>query len=212
MYTEQEDCMYYITLHNEDYRHPAMPAGAERGIVRGMYRLSSKQAEDGRPKVQLFGSGALLREALRAQDILLDRYRISSNVGSVTSYTELRREAQSVERWNLLHPLAPPRRSYLQEALAGEEGPYIATSDNVRAVAEQISPYLSGGLFALGTDGLGRSENRGPLRRHFEVDAECVTVAALSQLVRRGHCDQQCLARAIAELGIDPEKADPLTA
>ena len=212
MYTEQEDCMYYITLHNEDYRHPAMPEGAERGIVKGIYKLSEKSAGEGRPKVQLLGSGALLREALRAQDILLEKYQISSNVWSVTSYTELAREAQAVERWNLLHPLEEQRKSFLEEALAGETGPFISTSDNVRAVAEQVSAYLPGGLYALGTDGLGRSENRAPLRRHFEVDAECVTVAALSQLVRQGHCDRNCLAKAIQDLGIDPEKVDPMTA
>jgi len=212
MYTEQEDCMYYITLHNEDYRHPAMPEGAERGIVKGIYKLSEKSAGEGRPKVQLLGSGALLREALRAQDILLEKYQISSNVWSVTSYTELAREAQAVERWNLLHPLEEQRKSFLEEALAGETGPFISTSDNVRAVAEQVSAYLPGGLYALGTDGLGRSENRAPLRRHFEVDAECVAVAALSQLVRQGHCDRNCLAKAIQDLGIDPEKVDPMTA
>ncbi len=212
MYAEQEDCMYYITLQNEAYHHPAMPEGAERGIVKGMYKLSHKSAGEGRPQVQLFGSAALLREALRAQDILLEKYQISSNVWSVTSYTELAREAQAVERWNLLHPLEEPRKSYLDEVLAGESGPFISTSDNVRAVAEQISNYIPGGLYALGTDGLGRSENRAPLRRHFEVDAECVVVAALSRLVQQGHCDRQCLAKAIQDLGVDPDKADPMTA
>jgi len=212
MYTEQEDCMYYITLQNEVYHHPSMPEGAERGIVKGMYKFNHKSAGEGRPQVQLLGSAALLREALRAQDILLEKYQISSNVWSVTSYTELAREAQSVERWNLLHPLEEQRVSYLAEVLAGEDGPFISTSDNVRAVSMQIDAYVPGGLYALGTDGLGRSENRAPLRRHFEVDAECVVVASLAQLVKRGHCDRQCLARAIQDLGVDPDKVDPLTA
>ena len=212
MYQEQEDCMYYITLQNEAYRHPAMLEGIERGIVKGMYKLHHKSAGEGRPQVQLLGSGALLREAIRAQEILAEKYQVSSNVWSVTSYTELSREAQSVERWNLLHPLEAQRQSYLSEVLTGEEGPFISTSDNVRAVAKQIDAYVPGGLYALGTDGLGRSENRAPLRRHFEVDAECVVVASLAQLVERGQFDRQQLAQAIQDLGIDPEKADPLTA
>jgi pyruvate dehydrogenase E1 component len=190
---------------------PAMPAGNEEGIIRGMYRVSSVDA-DGRDRVQLFGSGAILREALRAQQILAEKYRIASDVWSVTSYTQLRRDAQECERWNMLNPDEPPRVPYVAQMLAGATGPCIAASDYVRALAEQISPWVPGGMFALGTDGMGRSESRGALRRHFEVDAEFITLAALYQLKKQGKCDGQCVAKAVQELAIDPAKQSALYA
>src|SRR5262249_42115445 len=157
-------------------------------------------------KVQLFGSGPILRESLRAQQILAEKYDISSTAWSVTSYSLLRRDAQSCERWNLLHPNETPQKSYLEKVLEGEQGPFIASSDYQRAVSEQISPWVPGGLYALGTDGLGRSDLRENLRRHFEVDAENIVVAALRQLSLQGKCDKACVARAIKDLGIDAEK------
>ncbi|MEX0979216.1 MAG: pyruvate dehydrogenase (acetyl-transferring), homodimeric type [Pirellulales bacterium] len=212
MYEDLEDALYYITVYNENYRHPPMPKGVEEGIIRGIYKFSTTDAGKGRPKVQLFGSGAILREALRAQEILAERYQVSSNVWSVTSYTELARDAQAADRHNMLHPTAKPHKSYLERVLEGQEGPFISASDYVRALAEQIGPYVPGGLFALGADGFGRSEDRESLRRHFEVDAESITVAALYQLSKRGQVEPKCAAAAIKELGIDPEKINPARA
>ncbi|HEX5444851.1 MAG TPA: pyruvate dehydrogenase (acetyl-transferring), homodimeric type, partial [Pirellulales bacterium] len=209
MYEDLEDAIYYITVYNENYRHPPMPEGVAEGIIRGMYKFSSVDAGAKRPKVQLFGSGALVRETIRAQQILAEKYQVSSNVWSVTSYTELARDAQAVERHNLLHPTATPRKSYIENALAGEQGPFVSVSDYVRAVAEQISPFVPGGLYAMGTDGFGRSADREGLRRHFEVDAEHITVAALYRLSKCGQIETKCVAAAIKELGIDPEKANP---
>jgi pyruvate dehydrogenase E1 component len=211
LYEDNETAMYYITLQNETYEMPEMPSGCEEGIIRGMYKVSSVNAK-GPHRVQLFGSAAILLQALRAQELLAEKYDIASDVWSVTSYTELRRDAQECKRWNLLHPTQPPRVSYVERALEGVTGPCISASDYVRAHAEQVSEWVPGGLYALGTDGMGRSESRGALRRHFEVDAECITLAALYQLKDRGECDGQCVANAIKELGIDPEKQSALYA
>ncbi len=212
MYEQGVEAMYYITLHNENYTMPAMPEGSADGIVRGMYHCSNVDAGSGKPRVQLFGSGAILREALRAQKILAEKYQVSSDVWSVTSYKELRRDAQATERWNMLHPGEKPRKAYVETLLEGREGPFIASSDNVRLVAEQIDPWIPGGLYALGTDGLGRSELRAHLRRHFEVDAECITLAALTQLARRDKFPRTELKKVVSTLGIDPEKVDPFVA
>jgi pyruvate dehydrogenase E1 component len=212
MYEQGEDAIYYLTVENEPYVHPAMPEGVEEGILKGIYKFGTKDAGAGRPHVQLFGSGAILREALRAQDILAEKYQVSSTVWSVTSYTELRRDAGAAERWNLLHPAEKPRQGYLETLLAGEKGPFIAASDYVRAVSEQVSPWVPGGLYVLGTDGMGRSETRPTLRRHFEVDAETITVAALYRLAAEKKFTKADVGKAIADLGIDPEKIDPLKA
>ena len=212
LYEDNETAMYYITLHNENYEMPEMPTGCEEGIIRGMYKFSSIDAAGGKHRVQLFGSGAILRHALKAQSILAEKYQISSDVWSVTSYNELRRDAQECKRWNLLHPTQLPRVSYVERALEGVEGPCVAASDNVRILAEQISEWVPGGLYALGTDGMGRSESRGALRRHFEVDAEFITLATLYQLNKQGKGDVQCVANAVKDLGIDPEKISALYA
>jgi pyruvate dehydrogenase E1 component len=195
---------------------PEMPPGCEEGIIRGMYRVSTVNigepaSADGQ-RIQLFGSGAILREALRAQQILAEKYQISSDVWSVTSYTQLRRDAQECERLNMLYPHEPARVPYVTHALAGADGPVIAASDYVRALAEQVSPYIQGGLFALGTDGMGRSESRATLRRHFEVDAEFITLASLYQLKKQGKRDAAAVAQAIKDLGIDPAKISALYA
>ena len=165
MYHLREDAMYYITIENENYPMPAMPKGVEEGIIEGIYKLSSLNAGSRKPKIQLFGSGAILRETLRAQQLLAEKYDISSDVWSVTSYKELRRGAQSAERWNFLHPGKKPRKSYLEKTLKGEKGPFLAASDYVQAVPELIARWVPGGLTVLGTDGFGRSDTREALRR-----------------------------------------------
>jgi pyruvate dehydrogenase E1 component len=212
LYEEGETAIYYLTAYNEAFTMPAMPAGVEEGIIKGIYKLSSREVKPGAPRVQLFGSGSILRSALEAQQLLAERFGVASDVWSVTSYTELRRDAQSCARWNMLHPELPPRKSYLESVLQGVTGPYIAASDYVRAVSEQLTPWIPGDYFVLGTDGMGRSDERSELRRHFEVDGPFITLASLHQLSRRGQCPAQTVARAIRDLGIDPEKADPLWA
>jgi pyruvate dehydrogenase E1 component len=212
LYEENETAIYYLTLENEPYDMPKMPAGVEEGIVKGMYRLQSATPDATAAKVQLLGSGAILRETLRAQEILASQFGVASDVWSVTSYTQLRREAQEARRWNMLHPTKTPRSSYLEEATAGAEGPFVAASDYMRALAEQISPWLPGGLFAMGTDGMGRSETRQVLRRHFEVDAECIVLAALWRLSQDDQVARKTVAQAIKKLKIDPEKQSALYA
>ncbi|HZZ71857.1 MAG TPA: pyruvate dehydrogenase (acetyl-transferring), homodimeric type [Pirellulales bacterium] len=212
MYELCEDAIYYITIGNENYEMPAMPKGCEAGIIQGMYKLSTVQAGSGKKHLQLFGSGAILREVLRAQKILAEQHQLSSTVWSVTSYKQLWVDAQACRRWNILHPTETPRKSYLEKTLAGEEGVYVAASDNVRGLPQLIDPWIPGGLFALGTDGFGRSEDRAHLRRHFEVDAESIVVGALYRLAEEGQFQMADVAKAIANLGIDPEKLDPYTA
>ena len=189
---------------------PEMPEGCEEGIVRGMYQITSRNA--GEDRVQLFGSGPILRESLRASELLADQFGISSDVWSVTSYTQLRREAQECQRWNMLNPGKKPRKSYLEEQLDGVDEPVIAASDYICALAEQIAPWIPGGMIALGTDGMGRSESRQALRRHFEVDAESITLAALNQLVQQDKFDKKKLPKVIKQLEIDPNKASALYA
>jgi pyruvate dehydrogenase E1 component len=210
MYQEQEDRFYYITLYNENYVQPAMPEGSREGILKGIYRF--KAAENREARVHLFGSGPILNEALRAQQMLAERYQIAADVWSVTSYNELRREALRVERWNRLHPGEPPARPYIQTALEGSEGPIIAATDYMKIVPDQIAPWLLGRLVTLGTDGFGRSDNREHLRRHFEVNAESIAAAALSRLARDGGFSAEEAARAIADLGVNPEAKDPAIA
>lgn len=209
MYQENEDVLYYVTIENENYAHPAMPEGSQEGILKGMYRFRSQDVKKAKARVQLFGSGPILNHVLRAQEILAERFNIASDVWSVTSYTELAREAMRVERQNMLHPAKDPQVSYLESALKDVQGPFIAASDYVRAVPGQIERWVPGGLTILGTDGYGRSEARPELRRFFEVDSECITLATLNRLAREGKMKPEEVAAAIEELGIDPEKPDP---
>ncbi len=210
MYENMEDRFYYITHYNEFYVQPPMPQGCREGILKGIYRF--RLSERGEAAIHLFGSGPILNEALRAQEILAERYQIPADVWSVTSYNELRREALAVERWNRLHPARPSRRPYIQEVLEGHSGPIVAATDYMKIVPDQIAPWLPGRLVSLGTDGFGRSDNRQHLRRHFEVNAESIAAAALSALARRGEFDPARAAAALAELGVDPERIDPALA
>jgi pyruvate dehydrogenase E1 component len=211
MYAKGEDWIYYITVYNENYEMPSMPDGCEEGILKGMYRLRDVRPEEssaGLPPVHLMGSGAILREVLRASELLAEHWGVSSTVWSVTSWKELRRDAQACRRWNMLHPEDAPRTSYFEDLISGEEGVFVAASDHVRAVAEQLDPWVPGGLFAMGTDGFGRSETRGPLRRHFEVDAECIAIGTLSRLAAAGAIGSHVVSEAISKLDIDPDKVD----
>jgi len=209
MYQEMEDRFYYITVYNEDYAMPKMPAGCEEGILRGLYNYRPGVGE---AALQLFGSGPILNEALRAQEILGEKYGVQANVWSVTSYNELRRDALAVERWNRLHPAEPEKTPYITTALAGAEGPIVAATDFMKVVPDQLAPWLGGRLVTLGTDGFGRSDNREHLRRHFEVNAESIAAAGLSRLARDGKFDVQRAQKAFQELGVDSEKIDPAIA
>ncbi len=210
MYQENEDLFYYLTVYNENYAQPPMPEGVRDGILKGLYRF--RPAPEGKAAAHLFGSGPILNEALKAQQILAERYHVAADVWSVTSYTELRREALAVERWNRLHPAEAPRRPYVEQALEGTEGPIIASSDYMKAVADQIAPWLCDRLVALGTDGFGRSENREHLRNFFEVGANHIAAAALSRLARDGKFNSEEARKSIGELGIDPDRIDPARA
>ena len=212
MYQNNEDLFYYLTVCNENYAQPPMPAGEgiREGILKGMYKYQA--ASNGPARLQLFGSGPILNEALRAQKVLAEKYNVAADVWSITSYNELRRDALAVERWNMLHPTETPRVPYLIKALEGVNGPIVASSDYMKIVPDQIAPWLPGRLVTLGTDGFGRSDNRQYLRRHFEIDAESIVAASLSRLARDGQFDGAAAAQAIRDLGINPDKQDPARA
>jgi len=215
MYQEQEDRFYYLTLYNENYPMPPMPQGLDpQGVLKGIYRYQAAgvPSGSGAAKVQLFGSGPILNEALRAQQILSEKYGVPADVWSVTSYNELRREALGVDRWNRLHPDQPARTPYIVDALKGAAGPVVAATDYMKVVADQVAPWLPGRMVTLGTDGFGRSDNREHLRRHFEVNAESIAAAALSRLARDGQFDAAKARAAFAELGCETEKIDPARA
>jgi pyruvate dehydrogenase E1 component len=209
MYLEGEELCYYLCLYNENHLMPPMPTGVEDGILKGLYRF--KPGPEGRqPKAHILGSGPILNEALRAQQILGERYKVSADVWSATSYKLLRHDALRVERWNMLHPTEPPRKPYLGSLLEKEHGPFVAVSDNMKAVPDMIAPWIPGGLTTLGTDGFGRSDTRERLRRFFEVDAETTVVATLYALARQGRVGRQLVAQAMKDLDLDPEKAHPV--
>ncbi|MEM7261865.1 MAG: pyruvate dehydrogenase (acetyl-transferring), homodimeric type [Planctomycetota bacterium] len=213
MYHEQESLFYYITLYNGNYEMPSMPEGDDvrRGILEGMYRFRSVEAKKESARVQLFGSGPILCEVLRAQEILSEQYGVSSDAWSVTSYKELRAGAMAAERWNLLHPGEEPKTSYFEDQIDGIEGPFIAASDYMRIVPEMVAPWIPGGLTVCGTDGFGRSETREALRRHFENDAESIVISTLGALVKKGTLKPGVVAKAIQDLGYDADKPDPVT-
>jgi pyruvate dehydrogenase E1 component len=213
MVTNQEDVFYYITLMNENYEHPAMPQGVEQGILKGMYLLRESKAKH-KNRVQLLGSGTILREVLAAAEMLEADWGVAADVWSATSFTELRRSGLAAERWNLLHPEAKPRTAYVTEALQNRPaGPVIAASDYMKTFADQIRPFIPQGRAyrVLGTDGFGRSDSRPKLRHFFEVNRNFVSVAALKALAEQGEVKPKTVTDAIKKCGIDPEKADPTT-
>jgi len=209
MIGEQEDVFYYITCMNENYVHPPMPAGVEDGILKGMYLL--QVGGQGKIRAQLMGSGTILREVLAAAELLMTDFRIPTDVWSVTSFNELRRDGLEVERWNQLHPDEPPRKCYVEQCLADRAGPYIAATDYMKIVPDQIQHWIPGNFVSLGTDGYGRSDGRAALRQHFEVDAKFIVIAALKALADDGALDQKTVVEAIQKYGIDPDRPDPVT-
>ena len=214
MYQEQEDVFYYITVMNENYTHPAMPDGVEKGILRGMYLLressTAGKVKKDQLKVQLLGSGTILREVIAGAELLEKDYGISADIWSVTSFNQLRRDGLDTQRWNTLHPEDTPRQSYVAQCLNDRSGPVIAATDYMKAYADQIRAFLPTPHYAvLGTDGFGRSDTRRALRRHFEVDRHYVAVAALNALADQELVSRAKVAEAIKRYGVDPEKPSP---
>lgn len=209
MYQEQENRFYYITTLNENYQHPEMPQGAEEGIIKGMYLL--EEGKDSELKVQLMGCGSILREVREAAVILREEFGVEADVWSTTSINELRRDAQAASRWNLLHPEAEARKSYVEACLEGHEGPVVASTDYMRLYADQLREYIPRRYKVLGTDGFGRSDTRGKLREFFEVNRYYVTVAALKALQEEGKLEASVVAKAIQKFNINPEKPAPWT-
>jgi pyruvate dehydrogenase E1 component len=229
MYVEKEDIFYYLSLYNENHVMPAMPAGVEEGILKGLYKFKAGQEISNRSsgresapssqsrltsaatgiKAHIFGSGPIIQSALKAQAILAERYGVSADVWSATSYKLLRTDAIRCQRWNMLHPTEPPKKSYVEELLAKEQGAFVAVSDNIRTVPDQIAPWVPGGLFTLGTDGFGRSDTRARLRRFFEVDTESTVIATLYALAEKNLIGRDVVAQAIEDLGVNPDKIQP---
>jgi len=215
MFEEQEDVFYYVTMMNENYPHPAMPEDAREGILKGMYLLREGGAQGkGKsppPRVQLLGSGTILREVIAAADLLANDFGVAADVWSAPSFTELRREGIAAERWSMLHPELPRRASYVERCLAGRAGPVIAATDYVRLFADQVRAFVPRRYVALGTDGFGRSDTREQLRRFFEVDRRYVAIAALKALADDGDVPAATVAEAIKRYAVDPEKPNPVT-
>jgi pyruvate dehydrogenase E1 component len=209
MYQDQENVFYYITCMNENYPHPAMPGGVAQGILNGMYLFQI--GGRGKVRVTLFGSGTILREVLAAAELLEKNYGVPADVYSVTSFSELRKNALETERWNLLHPAEPRKQNYVQQALVDRTGPFVAATDYMKTVPDQIRQWVPGQYAVLGTDGYGRSDSRAELRRFFEVDRHYIVVAALKALANDAKIDMKTVAEAMQAFGIDPEKPNPLS-
>jgi pyruvate dehydrogenase E1 component len=209
MYRDGEEIYYYLTLYNENYSMPAKPAGVDEGILKGLYKF--RAGDSGKKhKAQILGSGPIMRQALRAQEILAERYDVCADVWSATSYKLLRNDALNARRWNMLHPTEIPRVSYVERILEHEEGVFVAVSDYMKIVPDQIAPWIPGGLTTLGTDGFGRSDTRPALRRFFEIDAESTVIATLYALALEGELTMAAVAKAVKDLNVDPEKPFPI--
>jgi pyruvate dehydrogenase E1 component len=213
MYCHQEDLIYYLTVMNETYLMPPMPKGdrVKEGIIRGMYRYRPARLKKSKSKAHLLGSGAILNEAIKAQEILENDFGIAADVWSVTSYKELYQDAVECERWNLLHPKKRARIPYVSDLLAKEKGVFVAASDYMKVLPASIAQWFPGPLHCLGTDGFGRSDSRERLRDFFEVDARYIVVATLKQLEATAEVSSGTVAKAISTLGINPEKLNPHT-
>ncbi|PIX95521.1 MAG: pyruvate dehydrogenase (acetyl-transferring), homodimeric type, partial [Ignavibacteria bacterium CG_4_10_14_3_um_filter_37_18] len=210
MYEEQEKIFYYITVMNENYAMPAMPEGSKEGILKGMYKLKESENSSHKLKANLLGSGTMVNEALKAQKILEEKYKVSADVWSVTSYKELRRDALNVERWNLLHPTAEQKIPYITQCFTNDEGVIVASSDYVKTLPDSIAKWLPKQIVSLGTDGFGRSEARPELRDFFEVDARYIVIGTLFALAKEGKLKMTQVEKVIKELEINPEKLNPM--
>jgi pyruvate dehydrogenase E1 component len=211
MYVDQEPIFYYLTVTNEPLPMPEMPDGAEvrNGILKGMYRFRPSQKKDARLRAQLFGSGTIMYEVLKAQEILEQKYGVAADVWSVTSYKALYRDGNDCERWNMMHPAEAPKQPFVSQCLKDAPGVLVAASDYMKVLPESISQWMPRPLVALGTDGFGRSEGRASLRDFFEVDAKHIVLATLSALAREKQLDARAVQQAIKELEINPEKSNP---
>ena len=210
MYVEQEDVFYYLTVENDIYSMPEMPDGVEEGILKGLYKFKPAAKKRAPLKAHLFGSGAIINSALKAQSILEEKYQVSADVWSITSYKALHRDALDSERWNRMHPGEKPRLSYIEQCLAKERGVYVMASDYVKALPESIARWFPNPPVSLGTDGFGRSETREALRDHFEVDYRFIALGALSALAREGQIEYDAVVQAMKDLDIDPAKPNPI--
>ena len=208
MFVDNEDIFYYLALYNENYPMPPMPEGSAEGILKGLYKFKAG-SEGKKLKAHILGSGAIMQSALKAQEILAEKYGVSADVWSATSYKLLRSDAIRVQRWNMLHPTLPAKKNYVESLLAKESGVFVAVSDNIRTVSDQIAPWVPGGLFTLGTDGFGRSDTRGRLRRFFGVDVESTVIGTLYALAEKNLIDRKVVDQAIKDLGVDPEMLLP---
>ncbi len=210
MYQERENIFYYITTMNENYTHPALPEGVTEGILKGIYLLQEGDKTEA-PRVQLLGSGAILREVLAAAELLKEDFGISADIWSTTSFNELRRDGLAVQRWNLLHPEEQARECYLTQQLKGRKGPVVAATDYIKQHADQVRAFIPAPYRVLGTDGFGRSDTREALRRFFEINRHYITLAALQSLAEGGDIPQSRVAEAIKKYDINPERPDPVT-
>jgi pyruvate dehydrogenase E1 component len=208
MMQENEDIFYYVSLYNEPQIQPEMPEGVEEGILAGLYPFK-KSSNEARHRAQIFGSGSLMGEALRAQELLSKHHEVAADIWSAPSYHQLRVDGLETERWNRLHPDEPRRQPYVAQCLENAEGPVIAVSDSMKSVPDQIARWVPSPFVPLGTDGFGRSDTRAALRRHFEIDAEHIAVAALAALAEFGDVKPEAVADAIKRYEIDPERITP---
>jgi pyruvate dehydrogenase E1 component len=210
MYKDGEDIFYYITLMNEPYAMPAMPGDVKDGILKGMYRFRASENKKSKLRAQLFGSGSILREALQAQDILEEKFGVAADIWSVTSYKALYVDGTESERWNRLHPGAKPRVPYVTQAIGDAPGVLVAASDYLKTLPNMVSKWMPRRVATLGTDGFGRSEGRQSLRDFFEVDARSIVLATLHELHQDAKIERTVIDKAIKDLGINPEKPNPV--
>jgi pyruvate dehydrogenase E1 component len=211
MFADQEDVYFYLTVENENYHHPAMPKGAEEGIVKGLYPLT-KTSRPGKKHVNLMSCGSIMRQAMQAAEMLKEDYGVSADIWAATSFNELAREAQDVARENRMNPAAKPKQAFVTQALAKAKGPVIAATDYMKNYAEQIRAFVPNAFHTLGTDGFGRSDSRVNLRRHFEVDAAHIAATALYALLQEGAVTAKDVEDAYRKYDIDPSKPNPRTA